>query len=176
MKSLVQAKQRGRFFQLADIFLASGLVPAYTMAAFIKRFARLALTGPPAGPFHAGSSDLHPTVLPIQGMTMKSMGQCLQASLQTVAESKGQLINIFTMPRRSRHTLCALTSRTNPFAERHKLVALIFQFTQYQSGPGPPQHGLFRGSCHCRTPDALADILMAKVVITDGHHGITHVV
>ena len=50
---MIQAKQRGRFFQLADVFLASGLVPAYTMAAFIKRFARLALTGPPAGTFHA---------------------------------------------------------------------------------------------------------------------------
>lgn len=44
-----QAKQRVRFFQLVDVFLASGMVPAYTAAAFAKRFARLALRAPPAG-------------------------------------------------------------------------------------------------------------------------------
>jgi U3 small nucleolar RNA-associated protein 19 len=38
-----------QFFKLADIFLASGLVPAYTAAAFAKRFARLALRAPPSG-------------------------------------------------------------------------------------------------------------------------------
>ncbi|MEW5302980.1 MAG: hypothetical protein WDW36_005713 [Sanguina aurantia] len=42
-------KHRVTFFRLADLFLSSGLVPAYTAAAFIKRFARLALTAPPAG-------------------------------------------------------------------------------------------------------------------------------
>ncbi len=44
-----QASQRVKFFQLADVFLASPLVPAYTAAAFIKRFARLSLRTPPAG-------------------------------------------------------------------------------------------------------------------------------
>lgn len=44
-----RAKYRARFLQLADIFLSSGMVPAYTAAAFIKKFARLALTAPPAG-------------------------------------------------------------------------------------------------------------------------------
>lgn len=44
-----QASQRVRFFQLVDVFLASPLVPAYTAAAFIKRFARLSLRAPPAG-------------------------------------------------------------------------------------------------------------------------------
>jgi U3 small nucleolar RNA-associated protein 19 len=43
-----RSRHRLRFFQLADVFLASGLVPAYTAAAFAKRFARLALRGPPA--------------------------------------------------------------------------------------------------------------------------------
>jgi len=38
-----------QFFALADIFLSSPLVPAYTMAAFAKRLARLSLTAPPAG-------------------------------------------------------------------------------------------------------------------------------
>ncbi len=38
-----------RFFQLADVFLASGMVPAYTAAAFAKKFGRLALRAPPAG-------------------------------------------------------------------------------------------------------------------------------
>jgi hypothetical protein len=45
----LQAKHRSRFFSLADVFLASGMVPAYTAAAFVKRLARLALTAPPAG-------------------------------------------------------------------------------------------------------------------------------
>jgi len=44
-----RAKYRAQFLQLADIFLSSGMVPAYTAAAFIKKFARLALTAPPAG-------------------------------------------------------------------------------------------------------------------------------
>ena len=45
----MQARHRVRFLQLADVFLASGMVPAYTAAAFAKRFARLALRAPPAG-------------------------------------------------------------------------------------------------------------------------------
>eukprot|EP00803_Ostreobium_quekettii_P011112 evm.model.scf_1023.3 EVM.evm.TU.scf_1023.3 scf_1023:12077-20588(-) len=43
------SKQRVRFLQLTDIFLASVLVPAYTAAAFAKTFARFALTAPPSG-------------------------------------------------------------------------------------------------------------------------------
>lgn len=51
----MQAKHRERFFQLADVFLSSSLVPAYTIAAFAKRFARLALTASPAGEVLRGS-------------------------------------------------------------------------------------------------------------------------
>ncbi len=43
------SRHRLRFFQLADIFLASPMVPAYTAAAFAKRFARQSLSAPPAG-------------------------------------------------------------------------------------------------------------------------------
>ncbi|KAH7617166.1 hypothetical protein Ndes2526B_g07759 [Nannochloris sp. 'desiccata'] len=43
------SRHRLRFFQLADIFLASPMVPAYTAAAFAKRFGRQALFAPPAG-------------------------------------------------------------------------------------------------------------------------------
>ena len=43
------AKYRLKFLQLTDIFLASSLVPAYTIAAFAKRFARIALVTTPAG-------------------------------------------------------------------------------------------------------------------------------
>lgn len=49
LRSYLQAQHRVQFFQLVDIFLASGKVPAYTAAAFVKRFARLALSIPPAG-------------------------------------------------------------------------------------------------------------------------------
>jgi hypothetical protein len=47
--SAAAAGCRVKFFQLADIFLASGMVPAYTAAAFAKKMARLALRAPPAG-------------------------------------------------------------------------------------------------------------------------------
>lgn len=53
-----RAKYRARFLQLADIFLSSGMVPAYTAAAFIKKFARLALTAPPAGELIIKSKSL----------------------------------------------------------------------------------------------------------------------
>lgn len=43
------AKHRAQFFKLADLFLSSGLVPAYTAAAFAKKMARLAVAAPPAG-------------------------------------------------------------------------------------------------------------------------------
>ena len=52
---MFRAKYRAQFLQLADIFLSSGMVPAYTAAAFIKKFARLALTAPPAGTLLAAS-------------------------------------------------------------------------------------------------------------------------
>lgn len=55
-----RAKYRARFLQLADIFLSSGMVPAYTAAAFIKKFARLALTAPPAGLPFPSSCGLRP--------------------------------------------------------------------------------------------------------------------
>lgn len=42
------SKHRVRFFKLADIFLASSMVPAYTAAAFAKKFARLGIRGSPA--------------------------------------------------------------------------------------------------------------------------------
>lgn len=45
----LESRHRARFCVLADAFLASPMVPAYTAAAFCKRFARLALeAGPPA--------------------------------------------------------------------------------------------------------------------------------
>ncbi|XP_076372819.1 nucleolar complex protein 4 homolog [Tachypleus tridentatus] len=40
-------KYKSRFFYLADLFLSSTHLPAYLVAAFIKRLARLALSAPP---------------------------------------------------------------------------------------------------------------------------------
>lgn len=42
-------KYRERFFQLADLFLTSTHLPAYLVAAFIKRLSRLAIRAPPFG-------------------------------------------------------------------------------------------------------------------------------
>lgn len=49
LASAFRAKHRKRFFDLMDLFLKSPLLPAYVAAAFIKRFARLALSAPPSG-------------------------------------------------------------------------------------------------------------------------------
>ena len=49
LASAFRAKHRKRFFDLMELFLKSPLLPAYVAAAFIKRFARLALSAPPSG-------------------------------------------------------------------------------------------------------------------------------
>jgi len=47
----VRSPQRGRFFKLVDLFLGSGYLPEYLVAAFVKRVSRLTLTAPaPAQP------------------------------------------------------------------------------------------------------------------------------
>ncbi|RKP26883.1 nucleolar complex protein [Syncephalis pseudoplumigaleata] len=48
-RNLMHVKYRARFFRLATIFLASTHIPAYLVAAFIKRMARLSLSAPPSG-------------------------------------------------------------------------------------------------------------------------------
>ncbi|XP_068064845.1 nucleolar complex protein 4 homolog [Anomalospiza imberbis] len=45
--SIYHVKYRARFFHLTNLFLSSLHLPAYLVAAFIKRLARLALTAPP---------------------------------------------------------------------------------------------------------------------------------
>ncbi|XP_055971523.1 nucleolar complex protein 4 homolog isoform X2 [Sorex fumeus] len=45
--SIFHVKYRARFFHLADLFLSSSHLPAYLVAAFAKRLARLSLTAPP---------------------------------------------------------------------------------------------------------------------------------
>ncbi|KAM6403810.1 nucleolar complex protein 4 homolog [Rhynochetos jubatus] len=45
--SIYHVKYRARFFHLLDLFLSSSHLPAYLVAAFIKRLSRLALTAPP---------------------------------------------------------------------------------------------------------------------------------
>ena len=43
---LLHVKYRARFFHLANIFLSSTHLPAYLVAAFIKRLSRLCLSAP----------------------------------------------------------------------------------------------------------------------------------
>ena len=47
--SCFHANHRRGFFSLMDVFLKSPALPAYLVASFIKRFARLSLSAPPAG-------------------------------------------------------------------------------------------------------------------------------
>ncbi|ORX57140.1 CBF-domain-containing protein [Piromyces finnis] len=46
---LMHIKYRSRFFRLVDLFFTSSHMPAYIVAAFIKKMARLALYSPPSG-------------------------------------------------------------------------------------------------------------------------------
>eukprot|EP00842_Homolaphlyctis_polyrhiza_P003115 jgi/Hompol1/3804/HPOL_003357-RA len=47
--NLLHYKYRSRFFRLADLFLSSAYLPAYLVASFVKRMARLCLFAPPGG-------------------------------------------------------------------------------------------------------------------------------
>ncbi|KAG5456574.1 MAG: CBF/Mak21 family-domain-containing protein [Olpidium bornovanus] len=44
----MHVKYRSRFFRMLDLFLTSTHLPAYVVAAFVKRLARLSLAAPPA--------------------------------------------------------------------------------------------------------------------------------
>uniref|UniRef100_A0A4W4G5S0 CCAAT-binding factor domain-containing protein n=1 Tax=Electrophorus electricus TaxID=8005 RepID=A0A4W4G5S0_ELEEL len=64
--SVFHMKYRARFFHLANIFLSSSHLPAYLVAAFIKRLSRLALTAPPTAllivlPFICNLIRRHPS-------------------------------------------------------------------------------------------------------------------
>ncbi|XP_065829232.1 nucleolar complex protein 4 homolog [Oscarella lobularis] len=64
-QSIFHAKYVTRFFRLLDVFLTSSHLPAYLVAAFIKRLARLSLTAPPSGiilviPFICNLIKRHP--------------------------------------------------------------------------------------------------------------------
>ncbi|KAL1253185.1 hypothetical protein QQF64_017878 [Cirrhinus molitorella] len=64
--SIFHVKFRARFFYLMDIFLSSTHLPAYLVAAFVKRFARLSLTAPPTAlltllPFICNLIRRHPS-------------------------------------------------------------------------------------------------------------------
>lgn len=48
-QQVLLVKYRVRFFQLADLFLSSSYLPAYLVAAFVKRLARLSLFAPAYG-------------------------------------------------------------------------------------------------------------------------------
>jgi len=66
-QQVLLVKYRVRFFQLADLFLSSSYLPAYLVAAFVKRLARLALFAPAYGCMLAMTLmykllQLHPSV------------------------------------------------------------------------------------------------------------------
>ncbi|KAJ2259931.1 Maturation and nuclear export of 40S ribosomal subunits interacting protein [Coemansia sp. RSA 376] len=48
-RNLLHVKYRARFFRLFELFLGSSHLPAYLVAAFIKRIARLAISATPSG-------------------------------------------------------------------------------------------------------------------------------
>ncbi|KAI0051377.1 CBF-domain-containing protein [Auriscalpium vulgare] len=67
-KDLLHLKYRARFFRLAEIFLSSSHLPATMLASFVKRLARLSLSGPPASiviliPFTYNILKRHPALM-----------------------------------------------------------------------------------------------------------------
>ena len=65
--NIFYVKYQARFFHLADLFLMSTHLPAYLVAAFVKRLSRLALSAPPTGamlviPFVCNLIKRHPSV------------------------------------------------------------------------------------------------------------------
>jgi len=65
--NIFHVKYQSRFFHLTDLFLMSTHLPAYLVAAFVKRLSRLALTAPPSGamlavPFVCNLIKRHPGV------------------------------------------------------------------------------------------------------------------
>ncbi|KAJ2081074.1 Maturation and nuclear export of 40S ribosomal subunits interacting protein [Coemansia sp. RSA 988] len=66
--NLLHVKYRARFFRLLEIFLGSSHLPAYLIAAFIKRMSRLALSAPPAGAV---------TVIPMVYNLLKDHPSCM---------------------------------------------------------------------------------------------------
>lgn len=65
--NIFYVKYQARFFHLADLFLMSTHLPAYLVAAFVKRLSRLTLTAPPSGamlaiPFVCNLIKRHPSV------------------------------------------------------------------------------------------------------------------
>lgn len=65
--NIFYVKYQARFFHLADLFLMSTHLPAYLVAAFVKRLSRLSLTAPPSGamlaiPFVCNLIRRHPSI------------------------------------------------------------------------------------------------------------------
>ncbi|KAJ2810787.1 Maturation and nuclear export of 40S ribosomal subunits interacting protein [Coemansia furcata] len=68
-RNLLHVKYRARFFRLFDLFLASPHLPAYLVAAFVKRLARLSIAATPAGAV---------TVIPVIYNLLKAHPSCMQ--------------------------------------------------------------------------------------------------
>ncbi|KAJ2768803.1 Maturation and nuclear export of 40S ribosomal subunits interacting protein, partial [Coemansia nantahalensis] len=69
-RNVLHVKYRARFFRLLEVFLGSSHLPAYLVAAFIKRLARLALSAPPSGavtviPMVYNLLKAHPSCMPL---------------------------------------------------------------------------------------------------------------
>ncbi|KAJ1729143.1 Maturation and nuclear export of 40S ribosomal subunits interacting protein [Coemansia biformis] len=69
-RNVLHVKYRARFFRLLEVFLGSSHLPAYLVAAFIKRLSRLALSAPPSGavtvvPMVYNLLKAHPSCMPL---------------------------------------------------------------------------------------------------------------
>ncbi|KAJ2641291.1 MAPK protein hog1 [Coemansia sp. RSA 1694] len=67
-RNLLHVKYRARFFRLFELFLGSSHLPAYLVAAFIKRMARLAVSATPSGAV---------TVIPVIYNLLKAHPSCM---------------------------------------------------------------------------------------------------
>ena len=76
----MRARFKARFMQLLDMFLSSAALPAYLVAAFAKRLARLSVAGPPtvaclALPLMYNMLKRHPACTPLLHRPMIKVGR-----------------------------------------------------------------------------------------------------
>jgi len=76
----MRARFKARFMQLLDMFLSSAALPAYLVAAFAKRLARLSIAGPPtvaclALPLMYNMLKRHPACTPLLHRPMVKVGR-----------------------------------------------------------------------------------------------------
>ena len=151
------AKYRARFFQLVSLFLTSSYLPSYLVCAFVKRFARLSLTAPPAGAIFCIAMVYnllrrHPVCRPLINRTLKTAPNADQAQPVKKGETRavtehiagplapvgGGILASLANLQAARQKAAADGTLADPLNEPDENTALRLTMPVYQS-PAPTQ-------------------------------------